>query len=62
MHHRMCDDIFKEIKKKKKGDNKHIYTCTVAGFKDQPSQMWLISITQLLCNISTSVADAAHLM
>lgn len=27
----MCDDIFKEIKKKKKGDNKHIYTCTVVG-------------------------------
>lgn len=31
LHHRMCDDIFKEIKKKKKGDNKHIYTCTVVG-------------------------------
>lgn len=46
-------------RKEKNGVTTNTFTLVQS---DQPSQMWLISITQLLGSFSTSVADAAHLM
>lgn len=61
LRHSVCDGIFGELKERKEEKKWQQTRWRLCGFTDQPSQMWLISITQRLCSVSTPVADAAHL-